>query len=53
MRLIALLRVWRTRRAERRREGRSAEADRILQGQPTLPGSGRAGSNEFFWGGGW
>lgn len=52
MSLIAPLRAWRERRAERRRERRDAEADRIRQGQPSPPGSGRAGYDGFFRGGG-
>jgi hypothetical protein len=51
MSFFALLRVRYERRADRRRERRNAEADRI-QGPPDPPGSGSMGSKKFFRGGG-
>jgi hypothetical protein len=50
---VALLRARRERRADRRRERRNADADRIQQGPPVQPGNGSTGYKKFFRGGGW
>jgi hypothetical protein len=52
MSLVALLRVRRERRVERRRERRADAADRNRQGTLIPPGSGRIGYTRFFRGGG-